>query len=81
MRGYVEAFAVGLFVFSHSIADNIVIERPTRESKDSSSRSLFLLPLRHRPRVSTIVAFGKEANTNIRDLPYWIDLQKVHQPS
>ena len=80
MRGYVEAFAVGFFVYSHSIADNIVIERPTRESKDSSSRSLFLLPLRHRPRVSRIVAFGKEANTNIRDLPYWIDLQKVHQP-
>ncbi|MCS5567900.1 MAG: hypothetical protein NZ743_07695, partial [Pseudomonadales bacterium] len=42
MLGSHEASAVGHFVFSHSIAGNIVIELPTRENKDSSSRSLFL---------------------------------------
>ena len=80
MLGYLEAFAVVLFVFSHSIAGNIVIELRTRENKDSSSRSFFPPPTSTQTRVSMTAAFGKEANTNIRDLPYWIDLQKVHQP-
>ena len=67
MLGYLEAFAVGLFVFSDSIAGNIVIELPARENKDSPTRSFFLPPLRHGTRVSTIVDFGKEANAKIRD--------------